>query len=261
MCNKDQLVGYLYGELSAAERITVEAHLSECAECRAEVGQLGQTRQYLAAWSPPEPQFNFQIVRMGRAATPMKRRLAFIPEWALAAAAALLVIAGAAAVANVEVRYGTDGTLTVRTGWLPEHSAADGTRPGSSQRPVPRQADASTTTSEALERQVVALVQRVRQLEALEADQPKAASGGGRQGISVPELRRILAESEARQRTEMAMYVAQIWKDFSAARASDLARVQQTLGQAQGLTNFHLKQQRDTIESLRYLHAVSSQQK
>ena len=66
-------------------------------------------------------------------------------------------------------------------------------------------------------------------------------------------------ESEARQRIEMAAHVKQVWNDFSAARASDLARVQQTLMQAQGLTNTQLRQQRETLDSLRYLHTVSQQ--
>jgi hypothetical protein len=73
-----------------------------------------------------------------------------------------------------------------------------------------------------------------------------AASGG----ISVPELRRILAEYEARQRTEMAVQVGQIWRDWTAARANDVAYFQKTLGQAQGLTNQQRRQHGDSIESL-----------
>ena len=95
-------------------------HLSDCAECRQGLAELRGTRQLLASWAPPQPEFNFHIVR--GAAPPAapaapRRRFAFVPQWALSAAAALLLIAGAAAVANLEVRYGSDG-LVVRTGWM-----------------------------------------------------------------------------------------------------------------------------------------------
>ena len=53
MCNKEQLVGYLYGELSAADRETFEAHIGGCEGCRQEVAELLHTRQHLASWSPP----------------------------------------------------------------------------------------------------------------------------------------------------------------------------------------------------------------
>ena len=44
MCNKEQLIGYLYDELEGAERSSFEAHLGTCAECRAEVAELRHTR-------------------------------------------------------------------------------------------------------------------------------------------------------------------------------------------------------------------------
>ena len=119
MCNTEQLVSYVYQELSESERVEFESHLSECAGCRQELAELRGSRQLLASWTPPQPEFNFHIVR-GAAAPSMaaapRRRFAFVPQWALSAAAALLLFAGAAALANLEVRYGQDG-LVVRTGW------------------------------------------------------------------------------------------------------------------------------------------------
>ena len=260
MCNKEQLVGYLYGELPAAEIAAFEAHLAGCAGCRAEVGQLRQTRQHLEAWSPPEPEFDFQIVQT-RAARATAKRFGGIPQWAIAAAASLFVVAGAAAVAHVEVRYQPDGSVVVRTGWASSPAAATDGATASTARPAGAapQAVASTAASEQLERQVLALIKRVSELEANQPAPGARAAGATRPGISAPELRKILAESEARQRAEIGVYVQQIWKDFNAARTSDLARVQQALGQAQGLTNIQLRQQRDSIESLRFLHAASQQ--
>ena len=119
MCNTEQLVSYVYEELSASERAEFESHLSDCAECRQGLAELRGTRHLLASWAPPQPEFNFHIVRGAAApAVPApRRRFAFVPQWALSAAAALLLVAGAAAVANLEIRYGSDG-LVVRTGWM-----------------------------------------------------------------------------------------------------------------------------------------------
>lgn len=255
MCNKEHLVGYLYGELSAADREAFEAHIGGCGECRQEVADLLHTRQHLASWSPPEPEFNFTVVQSARTAAAPKRWLAFVPQWGLAAAAAVIVLAGAAAIANLEVQYGHDGSLVVRTGWSarPE-STAPGTPasgPGGQAVPVIATSEQVTAQLEALERRLVELEQRQTQSGVLAAS--------GRPGITAPELRKILTESEARQQAVLDLRIGQVWNDFSAARASDFARVQQTLGQAQGLTNIQLKQLRDASDSLRYLHSISLQ--
>jgi hypothetical protein len=175
----------------------------------------------------------------------------------MAAAAALFLMAGAAGIANLEIRYGADGSVVLRTGW---GAASD---PGVQTAALPSAAasqGAAGVSADELQRQLIALERRLDELQAAQPAQLVKA-GGDKGSVSVPELRRILAESEARQRAEMDSYVAQIWKDFNAVRANDLVRVQQTLDQAQGLTNMQLRQQRDTLDSLRYLHAVSTQQK
>ena len=258
MCNKEQLIGYVYGELSAADATAFEAHVGECAECRGEIGQLRQARQHLAAWSPPEPEFNFHVVRTP-ARTPGRTRLAAIPQWALAAAAALLLVAGAASIANIEVRYGSDGDLIVRTGWLPVSVEIERASSEQVQLATAPQAVPTGAASEQVERQMAALLQRVSELEATQAGQGVRAAAAVRPVVSVPELRKILAESEARQRAETAVSIAQMWKDFNAARANDLLRVEQRLVKAQGRTNYQLLQQRDSIDSLRYLHSLSQQ--
>ena len=117
MCNTEQLVSYVYEELSASERAEFESHLSDCAECRQGLAELRGTRHLLASWAPPQPEFNFHIVRGAAPPAAPPRRFAFVPQWALSAAAALLLAAGVAAVANLEIRYGADG-LVVRTGWM-----------------------------------------------------------------------------------------------------------------------------------------------
>ena len=253
MCNKEQLIGYLYDDLDLEERRTVEAHLATCDECRSEVAGLQQTRQHLKTWSPPEPELTFHIVR-GAAPVPPSapRRFDFVPQWAMAAAASLLVLAGAAAIAHLELRYGPEG-LVVRTGWGSQEAPATG--PAASQ---PVQAVAGGVSSEQSEQLKAALQVLERRLAELEQARTQTVNAARTQQavITAPELRKIMAASEARQREEMALQVSQVWKDFSAARVSDITRLQDVIGRAQGVTNQQLRQHRDSIESL---YRVSSQ--
>jgi Putative zinc-finger len=246
MCNKEQLVGYLYGELDTAERSAFDAHLTTCAACRAEVVDLRETRQHLTTWAPPQPEFNFHIVRSAAPATAPRRRFAFVPQWAMAAAASLLVLAGAAAIAHVELRYGPEG-FVVRTGWASAAADPQATTPPALTSP---QAADTAASSEQLKAAVQVLESRLLELERAQTVQTTKAAAPAPAAITAPELRRILAQAEARQREEMAVQVSQIWKDFSAARVTDFARLQDTIGRAQGMTNQQLRQHRDSIESL-----------
>jgi hypothetical protein len=246
MCNKELLIGYVYDELSPGERATFEAHLAACDECREEIGGLRQARQHLSSWSPPEPALAFHIIR---GPVPVARRpLAFVPQWALAAAATILLLAGAAAIAHVEIRYDANG-VAVRTGW--SSTGAPEAQPQGRPPVEPVQAAAADTASEQLKAEVAALQQRIEQMEEAQAKQLTQAAASIRPGVTTPELRKILAESEARQRTELAVHVAQIWKDFNGARTSDLVRVQEAISRAQGVTNYQLTQQRNSIDMLR----------
>ena len=247
MCNTEQLVSYVYEELSASERVEFERHLSDCAGCRQELAELRGTRHLLASWAPPQPEFNFHIVRGAAPPAAPSRRFAFVPQWALSAAAALLLAAGVAAVANLEVRYGTDG-LVVRTGWM--HGSAAAGSPSEAPAGGAAQAAPVSASSDQLQRNVELLAARLRDLEQAQAAQLTRAAAPARAAITAPELRRILAELESRQRTEMALQVSQVWKDFNAARVTDFSRLQDVVSRAQGVTNQQLRQHRDSIESL-----------
>ena len=123
MCDKELLVGYLYDEVDAAERRTMETHLLACTECRGELKDLRSTRTRLAAWAPPTPELEFQMVRAPEAAASRTRRWSISPAWGLAAAA-VLVLSVASTIANVEVKYGApDGVIIdiSETGWVGTH--------------------------------------------------------------------------------------------------------------------------------------------
>ena len=52
--NNAALVGYLYDDCEAHERMAIAAHVTVCAACAAELAALRATREQLAAWSPPD---------------------------------------------------------------------------------------------------------------------------------------------------------------------------------------------------------------
>src|SRR5262245_37873468 len=113
----EQLVAYLYDDLDEVERKRVELHLATCATCQEELISLGGVRAELARWMPPEPADGFTApsgIRRHRAR--FREALWGVPVWAQTAAA-VLCVGVAASLANLEIRYGTDG-LVVQTGWL-----------------------------------------------------------------------------------------------------------------------------------------------
>jgi hypothetical protein len=244
MCDKELLVGYLYDELRAPERAEFEAHVRVCAECRDELAELRQTRAHLTLWAPPEPDFGLHVVR--GAAAPRVSRVASLRAWGLAAAA-MLVLAASAAIANLEVRYGADG-LVVRTGWgreaEPSTAASDAAVP----------AVAAGDASERMKEQLAALDRKLAEVERRLATQPGSPAGTDRGGMSDAELvrtvRQLVAESEARTERAMARRVGQLWTDVGAMRAADLARIEQSLRQVQGVTNAELIQHRETLNRL-----------
>src|SRR4051794_7164232 len=106
MCNKDDLVSYLYDDLGAPARQAFQRHLESCSECREELSGMRAVRADLLTWSPPEPEFAFRLVAEPRDAAAKVLRPA-VPAWrawftpaAGFAAAAILVLAAAAGLAR-----------------------------------------------------------------------------------------------------------------------------------------------------------------
>lgn len=230
MCDKELLIDSLYGELAASDQEALDRHLASCAECRDEVTGLRGARAHLQSWVPPEPELGFQIVRgIGRSVTMSRRWWGLSPAWGLAAAA-MIVGAVSAAIANVEVTAGTNG-ITVRTGW--------------------NRAVAPATTAAAVDATASAALQqmeaRVRDLEAkLAADTatltPTSAAAGtpvtGRTSDAdlLRHVRRLIEQSEQRQQASFANQVFQVNRDFEVARRTDLDQLGRRVEQIQRST-------------------------
>jgi hypothetical protein len=234
MCDKGLVLGYLYGELSASDREAFDRHLASCAECRSEVEGLRRTRTHLASWAPPEPDLGFQIIRSAAPiATASPRWWRPSPAWGLAAAATLL-LAVSAAIANVEVGVGTSG-IVVRTGWSRETS----------------QPSAAAVSPEQLQR----VSARLQELEGQLADRrnaqaaatPAAVTSAIR-GMTDAQLLKLvrewIAESEERQQGVLARQILQVSRDHEAARRTDFDRLLVGLRQVQGTTAETFNRQR-----------------
>jgi hypothetical protein len=93
MCDeRDRLIGYLYDECDAGEKRLVEAHLQTCETCREEISGLRGVRTDLLAWDVPDHGSVWTPFVKARP-TPSWRE---VPAWALAAAASLTLLVGAA---------------------------------------------------------------------------------------------------------------------------------------------------------------------
>lgn len=219
MCDKELLIDYLYGELAAGEREAFDRHLATCAACRDEVSGLRGARTHLESWVPPESELGFQIVRgLGRPVSMSRRWWGLSPAWGLAAAA-MLVGAVSAAIANVEVTAAANG-ITVRTGW--NRAAVAPAAAGA----VVSAADLQRV--DARMRDLEAKLAAAATVPASTTPTPTAAATVNAR-MSDAELlrviRRLIDDSEARQEGQLARRILQVNRDFEVARRADLDRV------------------------------------
>ena len=242
MCDsKELLVAYLYDELDPSAKRTYETHVSSCAECRDEIVSLRATRGQIAMWAPPEPDFGFRIVR--GAAAPPPSRFRITPAWGLAAAA-MLVAAIGAAIANLDVRYGPGG-LSVRTGW--QHATG---APATAQV-----ADSNGATTVDWKVRAEALDKRVRDLEQAIARMPaspvqRAAASDGSDAAVLEHVRDLVGQSETRQQRVLGARLQQLTRDFDAQRRVDLAAIDQGMARLQSTSGAEVKQYRDAIQRI-----------
>jgi hypothetical protein len=251
MCNnKDLLVGYLYDDVTADERRAFDAHLRTCAECREELASLGMTRAHLATWAPPERALGFRMIsdapQTAPNVIPFSSRVGSVrklmPAFGLAAAA-VLVLAAATAIANLEIRYDNNG-LMVRTGW-----ARDAAQTAAAPAPGANTGIAQATWRADFD----ALERRLRDLETATtpATGVQLASTTRMSDAEVlRQVRAIVKEAESRQQVAVAQRLLQVMQDFERQRRTDLAMLQQGNAQYQGVTSAELAQTRDMLNQL-----------
>ncbi len=231
---KEALVDYLYDELPFGDRQAVESHVAACGGCAQELAALQGVRGQLQAWTPPERAHGIRMVGDPPPAAPRW----YLPGWALAAAA-VLVLAASASVANLEIRYGSDG-LVVRTGWSP--------------RPEPVLPAPTAAATPPWRAELIALEERLRVGRAETVAESTGPAGSEAVDDLLPRLSALIAASERRQERELALRLVQLSRDLDVQRQSDLVRIEQGFGRIEGLTGAEVARQR---EILNYLVQVS----
>ena len=254
MCDKELLVAYLYEDLSGPERAGFEAHMRDCADCRDDLKALGAVRMDLAAWAPPQPDLGFRVVR-GASDTGHVLRMP-VASWrawwtpaAGFAAAAVLVLAAASAIARVEVHRGPDG-VTVRTGWT-ANAPAQASGSYAAARSNATAQDVRLTSASPVDLAFVAELER--RLTALESGSLRDSGLRNASTLSaraadaeiVKRVRELLAQSENRQKGELALRIAQVMRDVDAQRVADLTRIQQGLGRIDATVTAEAASHRD----------------
>lgn len=260
--DKAALVAYLYDELDAEARQRVDDHLRVCPSCAREVGGLTAVRQELATWVPPAAELGFTVVASDRAVSePVVVRparwwsQATLPVWAQAAAAVLVCAAGLS-IANLQIRYGADGVV-VTTGWMTP-------APPAAARGVATASTApATATAEAAEADwrpaLAALESSLRQemeaqrtaAVAAAASEPTARTGE----VTASRVADLIAQSERRQRQELALRLTQFGRDLEVQRRTDLVRINQGFGQFEGRAGAEIARQRQMLD---YIMRVSA---
>ena len=245
------LVSYLYDECDPAERAAIDAHVTDCAACAAELAALESARLQLASWTPPEAGPSVQIVRaqasgprphhaeaVGLRPEAYARAVAWssrpLPMWAQAAAACLI--------------FATGLWLGVMRGSMPGGSPEAATAGA----PAPAAAGSGSELA-ALERRLRA---EMTQLRTVAVPSNAAAPQGVSEERLLARVRALIEESEQRQQRELALRTAQVVRDFDSQRRVDLAQIQRSFGQIEGLTGAEVREQRQMLD---YLMRVSEQ--
>jgi hypothetical protein len=238
--DKALLVSYLYGEVSAADRAAVEAHVATCAACADELASLGAVRADLGRWEPPA------------APRPAPRAWRRPPVWAPMALAAGLLLAVGAALANVEVQT-ANGGLTIRAGWSHPPLTAPAAVAEQTQAPAREAVAVKTGVSDTdMQKAMAALETRLRAEIGTTAQRPASAAavpvsyqgGSVDRGELLQQVRNLVDESERRQQRELALRLAQVVQDFDNQRRTDLVKIEQNFGQIESLTSQEAQHQR-----------------
>lgn len=225
--DKATLVAYLYGDIEPAARKAVDDHLSQCADCAAEVTALGDVRSGLGLWAPPDVELDFQIVKRSQATAANVLRPArwwnTVPVWAQAAAAVLVVAAGLS-IANLRITSGPEG-ISVSTGWLSQP-----------ERPALSEPFDGKAVEERVERALVSLEQQLRAeiRSAREDDQTRVASRspGSVDEATIRRVQQLIGEAEQRHERALAARFVDFTRDMNMQRRADLQMI------SRGMTNY-----------------------
>lgn len=242
------LVSYLYNDGSAAELAAIGAHVQSCNACAAEIASLGDTRDVLSAWSPPQTELGLTLsasdslpvsspspapvpsVAMAVAGdVPWWRQST--PVWMQAVAATMVFAAGMAIGTGRGVSPSSSGTTASAT---PTAAPAVGV---------------SKSELAALEERLRGELTRLSAAAAPVQPVPTPVRNTDDEAMT-KRFRAMLSESEERQRSELALRTAQVLRDIEIQRQVDVATLRNDIGKIQGATGAELRRQQDLTNQL-----------
>jgi len=245
------LVSYLYNDGKPEELAAIAAHVQECEPCTRELAALGDTREQLTAWAPPNAELGFSLpheAAVAEAPTALSQLSSQTPDTSIHTANPMANTVWWRQAAPVWMQA-VAATLVFGAGL-----AVGVTGRGGAPTP-PATTVASSEAAPVTRDELAALEQRLREL-AGRAPAPVApvqtaqTRDGARDEELLKRMSALIGDSEERQRSELALRTAQVLRDFEIQRKVDLATMQQAVGQIQGATGAELRQTRELYNRL-----------
>lgn len=217
MCEeREQLVAYLYDEVDAGERRSVETHLSECETCREELRAFRGVRQDLLAWDVPPHESVWKPFVTART-QPVWRQ---VPAWSLAAAATLVFATGVAG--------GFAGRALATRMIEPPQAASVQAAP------------VQTVSASAMSPDTVrALETRLAELERSSSVKPVANTAGPAvsEAALTARLDGLIRDSEGRVNKKLSQQIWDIVRELNSQRSLDRATFEQRINETQAQIN------------------------
>ena len=217
MCEQQEnLVAYLYDEVDANERKSIEKHLSSCDTCREELRAFRDVRQDLLAWDVPAHESVWKPFVTART-QPVWRQM---PVWAMAAAAMLIFAIGAAG--------GFAGRVMASRATAPTQVAA--VQPA----PEPVAATPAATREDLLALQArLGQIERAASVHTVSSNAPPTVSNAA----LLAQVEQLIRDSEGRVNHKTSQKLLSIIADINKAHSVDMANLQQQISDAQERTN------------------------
>jgi hypothetical protein len=266
------LVSYLYNDGSSEELAAIATHVQSCDACTAELAALGDTRELISTWSPPQTELGLTLssdalpiasatpVSMPSSAAPVadaakRGQVDFdaakrgqvnsvpwwrqaTPVWMQAVAATMVFAAGMAIGANRAAEPASRATAANSGAVTPVKTE------------TALKADSVSRGELAdLERRLRAELARLSPSAPAQPAPVQTAARTDDEAV-MKRVRALLSESEEKQRGELALRTAQVLRDIEIQRKVDIATLQQNIGQIQGVTGAELRQQRELTNQL-----------
>ena len=243
------LVSYLYNDGSADELAAIAAHVHDCDACSRELALLGDTRDVLSAWSPPQTELGFALSPSDVGPMAASSTAPVLAGTTLSCTA----LSGAAA--GLSVPWWRQSTPV----WMQAVAATvvfgAGLAVGVSGRNAapavaPVSAGAAAVTRTELNDLATSLRAELARVSAAPAPAPVQTATRVDEEALLRRVQTLVTDSEERQRRELALRTTQVLRDMEIQRKVDMATVQQNIGQIQGTTGAELLKQRELYNML-----------